>query len=105
LAGTVEVPKVRIVLADDERLIRAGLSLLLAAEPDLDVVGETANGGAGFLLKNSAPQTLTTPIRALAKGEGWLDPAINRKRKTDSSAGFSLAQATKYCADHGKAER
>jgi len=33
------VPKVRIVLADDERLIRAGLSLLLAAEPDLDVVG------------------------------------------------------------------
>ncbi|MGX1159883.1 hypothetical protein FBY31_1756 [Arthrobacter sp. SLBN-100] len=40
----VEVPKVRIVLADDERLIRAGLSLLLAAEPDLEVVGEAANG-------------------------------------------------------------
>ncbi|ADX74129.1 DNA-binding response regulator [Pseudarthrobacter phenanthrenivorans] len=136
--------KVRVVLADDERLVRAGLSLLLAAEPDLEVVGEAANGAeclavagttrpdvvvmdirmpvmdgieattrltadglgggdgvpavlilttfsedhnvttamragaAGFLLKNSAPQTLATAIRALAKGDGWLDPAITR---------------------------
>lgn len=37
-------PPVRVVLADDEALIRAGLALLLDAEPDLEVVGEAANG-------------------------------------------------------------
>jgi DNA-binding NarL/FixJ family response regulator len=35
---------VRVVLTDDEALIRAGLALLVDAEPDLEVVGEAANG-------------------------------------------------------------
>lgn len=144
LNGSEEQEKLRIVLVDDEELIRAGLALLLAAETDMEVVGEAGNGvdcmgliasvnpdvvvmdirmpglngveatkrltshefshlgiapsvlilttfnedqsvvdalragAAGFLLKNSAPQTLATAIRALAKGEGWLDPSVTR---------------------------
>jgi DNA-binding NarL/FixJ family response regulator len=35
---------VRIVLADDEQLVRAGLRLILESEADLEVVGEAANG-------------------------------------------------------------
>jgi DNA-binding NarL/FixJ family response regulator len=35
---------ISIVVADDEQLIRAGLRLLLAADPDLDVVAEAADG-------------------------------------------------------------
>jgi DNA-binding NarL/FixJ family response regulator len=35
---------VRILLADDEQLIRAGFRLILESEPDFEVVGEAANG-------------------------------------------------------------
>jgi DNA-binding NarL/FixJ family response regulator len=35
---------IRVVLADDEAIVRAGLRLLLSDEPDLSVVGEVADG-------------------------------------------------------------
>ena len=35
---------IRILLADDEELVRTGLRLILGSEPDLEVVGEAANG-------------------------------------------------------------
>ena len=36
--------KLRILLADDHKMVRDGLRLLLDAQPDLRVVGEAANG-------------------------------------------------------------
>jgi DNA-binding NarL/FixJ family response regulator len=35
---------IRVALADDQRLVRTGLRMILAAEPDLEVVGEAADG-------------------------------------------------------------
>ena len=35
---------IRILLADDERLVRAGFRMILKAEPDLEVVGEATDG-------------------------------------------------------------
>ena len=35
---------VRVLLADDEQLVRAGFRLILESEPDLEVVGEAGNG-------------------------------------------------------------
>jgi DNA-binding NarL/FixJ family response regulator len=35
---------IRVALADDQQLIRAGFRSLLEAEPDLEVVGEAATG-------------------------------------------------------------
>jgi len=35
---------VSVVIADDQELIRTGFRLILAAEPDIDVVGEAATG-------------------------------------------------------------
>ncbi|MGO1341459.1 MAG: response regulator transcription factor, partial [Cellulosimicrobium funkei] len=35
---------VRVVLVDDEPLVRAGLRVILDAEPDLEVVGEGGDG-------------------------------------------------------------
>ena len=37
---------VRVVIADDEAMVRAGLRLLLDGEPDLEVVGEASDGRA-----------------------------------------------------------
>jgi DNA-binding NarL/FixJ family response regulator len=38
------VTPVRVVLADDQRLVRHGLRMILRAEPDIDVVGEAGDG-------------------------------------------------------------
>lgn len=137
--------RIRVVLVDDEELIRAGLALVLATEPDIEVIGEAGDGtsgikvvaslhpdvvimdvrmrgsdgisatrmlnstefetehgkpppvlilttfgddedvdlalrsgAAGFLLKNSAPQILAASIRALARGQGWIDSSVTR---------------------------
>lgn len=39
-------PRIRVLLADDHAVLRAGLKALLNAEPDLEVVGEAADGVA-----------------------------------------------------------
>jgi two-component system response regulator NreC len=36
--------KIRVLLADDHAIVRAGLRMILAAEPDMSIVGETADG-------------------------------------------------------------
>jgi DNA-binding NarL/FixJ family response regulator len=35
---------IRVLLADDERLVRAGFRMILATEPDIEVVGEARDG-------------------------------------------------------------
>ncbi len=35
---------ISVVVADDQDLVRAGIVMLLAAEPDITVVGEAADG-------------------------------------------------------------
>src|SRR5438105_1262055 len=43
--ASVPIPLVtRVLVADDHELVRKGLQLVLAAEPDLDVVAEAADG-------------------------------------------------------------
>jgi DNA-binding NarL/FixJ family response regulator len=35
---------IRVLVADDQAMVRAGFRLLLAREPDIDVIGEASNG-------------------------------------------------------------
>ena len=37
---------IRVVLADDQAMVRSGIRLILEAEPDIEVVGEAADGAA-----------------------------------------------------------
>ena len=37
---------VRVVLVDDQAMVRTGLRMVLAAEPDIEVVGEAADGAS-----------------------------------------------------------
>ncbi|MGY4390788.1 response regulator transcription factor [Streptomyces sp. TE12347] len=134
---TAEV--IRVVIADDEPLIRAGIRMILTSASDIEVVAEAANGkeavdlarshapdvmlldiqmpvmdglsalgelrravpqvralilttfgekenvlralgegGAGFLLKDSAPGELIGAVRAAAAGDAYLSPGASR---------------------------
>ncbi|WP_405145325.1 response regulator transcription factor [Sphaerisporangium sp. NBC_01403] len=44
---------IRVVLVDDQELVRAGFRMVLGAQPDIDVVGEAADGAAAVRLLGS----------------------------------------------------
>lgn len=41
---------INVVIVDDEQLVRAGLRMILEAEPDIDVVGEAGDGAEAVTL-------------------------------------------------------
>lgn len=43
-AGTLSPVTVKLLIADDDALVRMGLRAVLGSEPDLEIVGEAANG-------------------------------------------------------------
>jgi DNA-binding NarL/FixJ family response regulator len=55
---------IRIVLVDDQTLIRQGIKTLLELEDDLQVVGTAANGREGIaLVERSAPDVVLMDVR------------------------------------------
>ncbi|MBF9127700.1 response regulator transcription factor [Plantactinospora sp. S1510] len=141
----------RVLLADDQPLVRSGIGMLLAAEPDIEVVGECGDGAtavalarelrpdvtlmdvrmpgtdgvaatriltadepdpdklvrvlilttyhvddtvrealragaSGFVLKDALPAELALAVRAVARGDAWLAPAVARSLLTEFAA-------------------
>lgn len=133
---------IRVVIADDQPLVRAGLSTMLTAQPDIEVVAAAADGleavrlahslrpdivcldiqmpgqngisatralcgsgvadpipvlilttfdideyvfgaleagAAGFLLKDSEPETIVSAVRSVASGGGTIDDALTKR--------------------------
>jgi DNA-binding NarL/FixJ family response regulator len=129
---------IRVVVADDQGLVRAGLCSILATQSDIEVVGQAADGddavgvvreagpdvvlmdvrmpgtdgieaarrlagssarivmlttfdmdeyvyaamkagACGFLLKDAPPESLVEAVRAAARGDALLAPAITRR--------------------------
>ncbi|WP_238006746.1 response regulator transcription factor [Dactylosporangium sp. AC04546] len=55
---------IRVLLADDEAMVRAGLRLLIDSEPDLTVAGEAADGAeAVAVAERIAPDVVLMDIR------------------------------------------
>jgi DNA-binding NarL/FixJ family response regulator len=55
---------VRVVLADDQPLVRAGLRVLIADHPDLEIVGEAGTGAEAVRLAGDAdPDVVVMDIR------------------------------------------
>ncbi|MEV7556746.1 response regulator transcription factor [Streptomyces sp. NPDC089795] len=57
-------PPLRIVLCDDERMVRTALRVILEAEADLEVVGEAATGAEAIpLVRSLAPDIVLMDVR------------------------------------------
>lgn len=137
--GVAHGVRIKVVIADDEPLIRAGIRMILTSDPAIEVAAEAANGreaieavrahgadvvlldiqmpvmdgltalaelrrstpaarviilttfgerenvlralehgGAGFLLKDTAPAELIAAVRAAAAGDAYLSPGATR---------------------------
>jgi DNA-binding NarL/FixJ family response regulator len=137
VAGVTAAGVTRVVVVDDQAVIRAGLRMIVDNEADLSVVGEAGDGAeavrvardlrpdvvlmdirmpdvdgieatrqlaggpavlvlttfeddeyvfgalragaSGFLLKDAGPDALVAAIRAVARGEALVDPAVTRR--------------------------
>ncbi|MFB8396112.1 response regulator [Streptomyces yangpuensis] len=63
-AAPADRPPVRIVLCDDERMVRTALRVILEAETDLEVVGEAATGAEAVpLVRSLAPDVVLMDVR------------------------------------------
>lgn len=55
---------IRLLLVDDEFHIRRGLTMAFSAEPDMEVIGEAANGDEGVSLAQSLqPDIVVMDVR------------------------------------------
>ncbi|MFI1014581.1 response regulator [Streptomyces sp. NPDC020965] len=144
---------IRVVIADDEPLIRAGIRMILTSDREIEVVAEASNGreaielvrahradvvlldiqmpvmdgltamaelrrvvpaarvivlttfgerenvlralesgGAGFLLKDTAPAELIGAVRAAAAGDAYLSPGATRHVVDQFASGRAAAR-------------
>ena len=81
---------IRVLLADDQALVRSGFRLILERDEEISVVGEAANGdeyvfeairagASGFLLKDVLPVDLLHAVQLVHRGEAMLAPSLTRR--------------------------
>jgi DNA-binding NarL/FixJ family response regulator len=55
---------IRVLLVDDQSLLRVGFRMILEAEPDIEVVGEAADGAAGVSMTSALhPDVVLMDVR------------------------------------------
>ncbi len=85
----------RVLLVDDQPLVRAGLRVMLDAQPDLEVVGEAADGAEGVALATSlAPDVVCMDVQMPG-----LDGLEATRRITATSGGSAVLVLTTFDRD------
>jgi DNA-binding NarL/FixJ family response regulator len=64
LCEGINQPSIRVVLVDDQPLMRVGLRTMIEVEPDLELVGEAADGAAALaLIRATKPDVALMDVR------------------------------------------
>ena len=72
---------IRVLLADDQALVRAGFAALLDAQDDIEVIGEAADGAVAVrLVRELNPDVVLMDIR-MPGLDGLAGHATDRRRR------------------------
>lgn len=61
---------IKVLIAEDHEIVRAGLKLLISADPELEIAGETNNGPAAVRLAQKLRPDVVLMDLAMPKGNG-----------------------------------
>jgi DNA-binding NarL/FixJ family response regulator len=82
--GRAAAGKIRLILVDDQPIVRRGLRLRLTLEPDMIVVGEASNGiEAVSLVQQRAPEIVLMDVE-MPEMDGISATAVMRARALQS---------------------
>lgn len=87
---------VRVLLVDDEELVRAGLRLILEANPDIEVVGEAADGAEGVALCRSLRPDVALVDLRMPRLDGI---GATRRIRADRELATAVVVLTTFDAD------
>src|SRR5687767_1943178 len=88
---------IRVLIVDDHAVVRAGLRLLLDAEPDIDVIGEAADGReAIFASRSLTPDVVLMDL--VMPGIGGIDAtrAVVEERRDAKVLVLSMQDDPRY---------
>jgi DNA-binding NarL/FixJ family response regulator len=93
---------IRVILVDDQELVRTGFRMILEGQPDIDVVGEAADGQAGIdLVERVHPDVVVMDIR-MPVMDGIA--ATHRLIREDAHPGVRVLVLTTFDADENVIE-
>src|ERR1017187_9947856 len=92
--------KIRVTLTDDHTLFRDGIRTLLAAESDMEVVGESANALAALALSRQArPDVVLMDIGMAGMRSFEATRQIRKERPETKVVFLSMYDAEDYLAE------
>jgi NarL family two-component system response regulator LiaR len=96
----MEQPPIRILLADDHMLVRAGLARVIGGRADMEVVGEAENGEeALFLCQKHRPDIVLMDVRMEGMGGIGATEAIRRFHPKTKVVGLSTFHDQRTVSD------
>ena len=99
---------IRVALADDQELVRAGFRAILETQDDLEVVGEAGDGAAAVeVARSKAPDVVVMDIRMPVMDGLAATRRIGRAIPVDARAGFDdlRPRRVRLRGDDGRGER